>query len=103
MIIKLNMKLLQSVQDYLAMLGLSSNQSLFNVKFFTAEFFMFANVGCNWLSIIYEANTFREYANSSFLTSTYIMAAICFTIFAKERNHIFKMIEIGTKLLEKSK
>lgn len=96
------MKLIQSAQDCLAMLGLSSNQSLFNLKFLMAEFFMFANVGCNWLFIIYEANTFREYTNSSFLTSTYTMAAICFTIFAKERKHIFKMIEIGTELFEKS-
>lgn len=100
---KLRMEVLQSLQNYLALLGLDLNQSLFNVKFFMAEFFMFTNIGCNWLFIIFEANTFREYANSSFLNSTYTMAAICFTIFAVERKHVIKITEIGTELLEESK
>lgn len=96
------MEFLQSLQAYLAMLGLTQNQSLFNLKFFVAEIFLFGNVCSNSMFIICEANTFREYACSSFVTSTYAMAAVCFTIFAKERKRISEVIEIGTELIEKS-
>lgn len=96
------MKLVQSAQSYLTMLGMNPNQRLVNVNFFVAELIIATNVTLNWLFLIYEANTFREYTNAIFLTSTITIAAVCFTIFATESEHIFNMINIGEKLIEKS-
>lgn len=96
------MKVLQSAQNYLAMMGIRQNQSLANVNFFLAEFLFFTNVASNVLFLIYDANTFREYTTAIFMISTFTMVAVCFTLFAKESGRTFKMIDLGEELLKKS-
>lgn len=96
------MKLLQSTQNYLAILGISSNQSLANVNFFVADFISIVRASLEWIYIICQAKTFREYTYGILYASTTTMAAVCFTIFATKKMHLFKMIEISEELIEKS-
>lgn len=96
------MKIIEAGQKYLAMLGICSNQSLKNVKFLSAIFFNIENVSGNLAFLFYEASTFYEYANSTFLASTIIMAAICFVIVASNKSIIFPTIDLGNDLVEKS-
>lgn len=96
------MKLLQFPQKYLAMLGISPNQSLSNVKHFMAEFNNIYHFISSSLFLIYIANTFQEYTYTTFFAATTAMVAACFTIFATKRHHVFKMIDIAEELVEKS-
>lgn len=96
------MKLVQSAQNYLAILGICSNQSLSNWNFFVAELIITMRFCTDLGFIIFEAKTFREYTYITLFASTTVMAAACFTIFATKKAHFFKMIEIVEQLIEKS-
>lgn len=96
------MKVAESGQKYLAMLGIGPNQSLKNAKFLSAIFFNVENVSGNLAFLFYEANTFSEYTNSTFLATTITMAAICFVIIASKKSLIFATIHLGNDLVEKS-
>lgn len=96
------MKFLESSQNFFAMLGISSNQSLMNVNFFMVEFIGIGRVCSDLAFLIYDANSFREYTYSAFYISTATMADACFTILAIKRAHMFNIIEFGEKLIEKS-
>lgn len=96
------MKIIQSGQKYLAMLGIGPNQSLKNVKFLSAISFYVENISGNLAFLFYEANTFYEYANSTFLATTITTAAICFVIVASNKQLIFASIDLGNDLVEKS-
>lgn len=100
--LNLNMKLLQSSQKHLAMLGISSNQNLTNLKHFIAELNNISHFGSSCAFLLYEVNSFSEYTYATFFAATTGMIAACFSIFAIERHHIFKMIDIGEELIEKS-
>lgn len=95
-------KLGQATLSYLAMLGISSKQSLANVKYVAAELILISHPCWDCAFFINEAKTFREYTYSIFFFSTTSMVAACFTILATKRKHIFKLVEIGEKLVEKS-
>lgn len=94
------MKLFQSAQRYLAMMGIRLNQNLANVNFFMAEILIATQFCFGCVFVIFKANTFREYAYIHF--STQIMAIACFTIFAAKRKHFFNIIDIAEELTEKS-
>lgn len=96
------MTLLQSSRKYLAMFGISPCQSLLNVKFFMAAFANAINVGSNWIFLIFEANSFQDYTNSIFLTSTVTMEAICFVLFNLKNSRIFAFIDLFDKRIENS-
>lgn len=96
------MKLLQSALNYFAMLGIRPNKSLKNVNFFMAEFVFIMHDWISWAFIIYEANIFREYTYALFFNINLSVAAVCLTIFAVKRQHVFNMIDFGEELIEKS-
>lgn len=95
------MKIIQTGQRLLAILGINPNQSLANVKFFIAMI-VYATDVSGQLILFHEANTFFEYANSIFLTSTITMAAVCFIITASIKALVFTAIDLFEKLIEKS-
>lgn len=96
------MKLAESGQKCLAMLGIAPNQSLKNTKFLSALFFNVENVSGNLAFLFYEANEFSEYANSTFLATTITMAAICLVIMAWNKTSIFATFDFGEKLIRES-
>lgn len=96
------MKVAQSAQNYLAMLGIRRNQNLANVNFLLAELIFFTTVGSELLFLLCEANTFREYTLGIFWISTHSMVAACFTLLGKSRDHIFKMVDLGEEIIEMS-
>lgn len=96
------MKLLQSTLSYLAMLGISSHQSLANVKHVVAELNNIIHLCSACISLFHVAKTFREFTYTTFFVATTAMIAACFTIFATKRHHVFKMIDIAEELIEKS-
>lgn len=97
------MKILQSAQFFLDILGIRPKQSLANVNFFMVEFSFCTTVTSSLLFLIYEAKTFYEYTLAIFESSTYAMAAMCFTILAKEKRRLFKTIDLVEEIIEKSK
>lgn len=99
---KLKMKIAQTAQDCLAMLGIRRNQNLANVNFLVTELIFFTTVASELCFLFNEAYTFREYTLVIFWTSTYSMAAVCFTLVGKCRVHIFKMIDLGEEIIEMS-
>lgn len=96
------MKILQSPQKYLAMLGVSSNQSLKNVNFFVAAILCSVRAFFDSMYLVCVANTFREYTYGTLYSSSTMMAAVCFTMFAANKKHLFKLITIGEELIENS-
>lgn len=96
------MKPLQSGKENWAMLGISPSQSLISLKFLMALFIIVANAGLNWAFLIYEADSFREYTNSIFITSTTTMVAVCFGILAFQRPRIYKLFYFTEEQIEKS-
>lgn len=96
------MKIIQSGLEYLAVMGVSHSASLINVKFLVALFFNVVNVSGNFAFLFHEANSFLEYANSIFLTSTVTTVAVCFLMMALSRELIFETIGSFEKLIEKS-
>lgn len=96
------MKLLQSGQHYLALLGIEPSGKFVNAKSVFATFVFFTNIGLNAAYLFYEANTFIEYANSIFLTATVTMVAIIFVIAVFHGPIAFVIIDLFEKLVEKS-
>lgn len=96
------MKLILSGQRSLAIMGINPHQNLFNLKFLFAMVIHTTNVEGNWMFLIHEANTFVEYANSIFMTSTITVSAVCVVIIAFERSLIFVTIDLFEKLVDKS-
>lgn len=98
----IEMKIIESGLEYLAMMGVSHSQSLLNVKFSVAIFFQIMNVSGNFAFLFHEAKTFVEYANSIFLTATVTLVAVCFLMMALSRAFIFETIGMFEKLVDKS-
>lgn len=96
------MKIIQSGMEHLAIIGVTPNQNLINVKFLVALIFNIENVSGNLAFLFHEANTFVEYANSIFLTSTVTVVAVCFLMMATNKSVIFHTIESFEELVEKS-
>lgn len=97
------MKYMQSSKSYLAMVGICRNKNLMNVNFLMTEINILAFALQNWLSLIFECSSFRDYTNSIFMTSTITMIAVCFTQYATKGKSIFKVIDILDEIFEKSK
>lgn len=97
------MKILQTPLSHLAMTGIRLKQSLINKNFFVTDFIIVKTAIQCWLFLIFECNNFREYINSIFLTSTFTMAAVCFTILATEKRLISTMLGLTLEIIEKSK
>lgn len=96
------MQIIQTGLENLALMGINPDQSLFNVKFLVALAFNIENIGGNFAFLFHEANTFIEYANSIFLTSTVTTVAVCFVLMASNKSHIFETIGSFGQLVEKS-
>lgn len=97
------MNIIQSGQKYLAILGVCPHKSLTNAKFLFAMTVYAINVSGNCIFLFYVADTFFEYANSIFLTTTITTAAVCFIIMALEKTLIFTAINLFEELIQKSK
>lgn len=96
------MKLDQATLSHLAILDISANENLLNVKHFIAKFILISDACGAWHFLFHEAKTFHEYTYITFFVSTKTMSAACFTIFATKKRHIFKLIDIAEELIEKS-
>lgn len=86
----------------MALLGISSNQNLANVKYFAAELILISHPCWDCAYLINEAESFREYTYGVFFFSTTGMVAACFTILAMKKVHVLKLTEIAEELVEKS-
>lgn len=91
------MKLFQSIQLNLAVLGIFPNHSMqtqygFNVKIFKVAFFqgLYGILSC--LFFVYEAHTFREYTDTIYMTSATIMVMLYFLILLVKRTKFFEFV-----------
>lgn len=89
----------RSCRVYLAMVGVFPDQSLANLKFFLTALVGSTSVVANFVSLLHEANTFLEYANSIFITSTVSMVAVCFVITCVARSRLFALIDSSNDLV----
>lgn len=94
------MKIIQSGQKYLEILGVSPNQSLVNVNFFLTIIVIATDVGENLIFIFHEADTFLEYANNIFVTTTVTMIAIGFVIGSVKIKRVCALIDLAEKRIE---
>lgn len=96
------MQLFQSNQKSFEMMGLSSNLHRFNFKALMTFLLYWT------LSILYgtftllEANEFREYMDSVYLTSATTVMAISFMIFVWKTEDIFHLIHEIEEIVEMS-
>lgn len=96
------MKYLVTGFKNLAVIGMKSNQSLFNVKFLIASFFIVLNSAVNWAFFIIEAETFLEYTNSIFMTLTTTMIAACYAILAYKVSKLLALLKFAEESIENS-
>lgn len=99
---KSKMKLFQSGQKYLSILGVSPSESLINVKFVTVIFAKAIDISLNVIFPIFEASSFHEYTNSIFLTSTVTMVSVCFVLSVLKISNFFALIDLFEKCFERS-
>lgn len=96
------MKLFQTGQKYMAMMGIYPTQSLINVNFFLTIFASAINIIANWAFLVFEASSFREYTNSIFITSTITMIVMCEIYFTLKKSRIFAVIALCENQIAKS-
>ena len=95
-------------QHDFAALGLSPHQSstqnsLFNSKNVFGLFTLILAFILSSAYIFYEANTFLEYTVSSYVSSSYLLAIVIFTIFIWKSRMLFKFMHDVEKIVNKSK
>lgn len=97
------MKFFRETKRTFAILGISSNQNIFNEKMLMAFTSYWLDNTLNCIFIYREANSFSEYADSAFITSTTTMFAMIFTIIVIKWQNVSELISSIDELAEKSK
>ena len=104
--ISIKMKLFQSVQRQFAELGINSQQLIQTYPFNRTILLISFSYVCNIISyssfMYYEANTFREYTDSVYVTSTNVLVAICFAIVVLQVEGFFKFISCCVEIVATS-
>ena len=97
------MKLFEKNLEDLAVLGVSSDRSLFNAKTITIfACYLFYNV-CEFIYLIYVDSNLREYTLSIFTIFISTTIAIVFIVIATELDKLLEIIELFEEFVEKSK
>lgn len=96
------MKFYRETQRTFAILGLSSNQKTINGRMLMAFTSYWLDNTLNCIFIYREANSFSEYADSAFITSTTTMFALMYTIMVIKWEKVTKLINGVNELVEKS-
>lgn len=96
------MKLFQIAQENLLCLGISSNQSkkYRQLSLTCSIYSLFMLLSAAFLT--FEANTFKEYTNSVYTTSSLIAINILFTIIYIKREKLFKLFDDGEHFFDES-
>ena len=88
------MKLFQNSQKTMAILGINSNQQ---TGFNTRLMITFSMLGLGLISsaifFFFEANTFEEYSNSAYVTTSIAVCSACFTIFVFKTKTVMELID----------
>lgn len=100
------MKLYQSVQRQFAVLGINSQLLIQKYPFNRTILLMFFSYICNIISfcifMYYDVNTFREYTDSIYVTSTDVLVVICFGNVVFGVAGFFKFIDNCVELVASS-
>lgn len=87
------MHLFQAVQKDFSLLGIAPNGSKFSRKNLVATYSIYGlSTTSSILFIAFEANTFIEYVNNSYMTSAMIMISTYSTFLAIKSAKLFKFI-----------
>lgn len=101
------MKFFQSVQSQFAMMGIILQQLTQKNPFNRTILLIFFSYTCNIISycifMYYEANTFQEYTESFYVTSTDVLVALCYASVVFRVDGFFKFIDACVKLVASSK
>lgn len=97
------MKFYQKTKKSFEFLGLSSNQGMFNRKVSMFLTLFWLDVVLNWMYVFRVAETFGEYAESVFTTTTTTMFTLLYTNMVINWNAVNEVIDGIDKLTERSK
>lgn len=99
-----NMKLFSLIRKNFDILGICLDQSnhRFNTKIFFISFSYGLTCVSYFLFLFYEANTFWEYTNNIYATSTAILIVTCFLIIIYQITNVFELIENCENFVNKS-
>lgn len=100
------MKLFETVQRNFASVGYSllySNQKYhLNARNMTVIFLLTINTLANGAYILYNTESFEEYLQDIYVTSTVAMVLVILMIFIALMSNVFKLIENLEQIVEKS-
>lgn len=91
------MKLFQTFQINLARIGVSSNEPLVNGKLLLSYLFFGLNNIFYCVFLFHQAENFREYTDSIYMSAATMIYTITFTILALTSQKIFSLIEFAEK------
>lgn len=98
------MKLFETVQKNLAIVGITSTAQPLNfVKIFLTSLCIWSVCISSWLFFAYEAKSFIEYTISMYNASGTNVSAIYFMIIIVQTQNIFKFIDRCEKIIENGK
>lgn len=91
----------QLVQKYLSVLGISKAQSKrsVHVKVLIGCLLLGTNIILHLKFLFDEANSFKEYTESIFMSTVTVMSFWCYISMFYKREELFKFIDEGEKLL----
>lgn len=101
------MKIFQSIEDNLAILGISSYQSIqvqpFNTRNVTTLLVFGLSVISNCVFLFHVADSFMEYTKCVYVVSTLITSFICFAHLVLKMPKLFEFIKNFEQIVEESK
>lgn len=96
------MKLLQIIQKNFAYLGISPNQSHWNVKS-AMDFFVFSSITVlGAVFLFFKANSFLEYTMNIYVTTAAFGVSIVFITMLFQKEKLFKLVEKFEEFVDES-
>lgn len=99
------MKIFQTVQKNLAILGISSmqsNQAFYNRKYLLYLLLSGSLIIMNCVFLIYVAKSFKEYTDSIYITSVSIALFISLSFLIRRMRNLFEFIDNLEKIVDDS-
>lgn len=97
------MKCFQSVQTRLAIVGIASSQGRINKNMLTTILCYGSNIFCNIVYFFHEANTSRQYTESTYLTCSSVTVAAGYIIIVLNIEDLFEFFGSMSKMVDESK
>lgn len=101
------MKILITVQENFALMGISTNQSIQKIPFNAKNVLMLViqclTFSSDLMCLIYEADNFKDYTISIFSCCTMIVAISIFAMIMIKMRHFFEFQEQIEEIINKSK